>query len=86
MRNRAVAFRRWVSFSAFWAVRSGVAVRAYVYMRKTFLPRTTASWGAHPFGESVNLYSGSLSFEATDASIPGEPGPALSLSSPGVTA
>lgn len=35
--------------------------------------------GAHPFGENVNLYNGSLSFEVTDISIPGI-GPTLSLS------
>lgn len=35
--------------------------------------------GAHPFGESINLYSGALSFEVPDVSVPGT-GPALQLS------
>jgi len=35
--------------------------------------------GTHPFGESVNLYNGSLSFEVTDVSAPGI-GPVLQLS------
>ena len=35
--------------------------------------------GMHPFGESINLYNGSLSFEVTDISVPGT-GPTLQLS------
>ncbi|MEY2153047.1 hypothetical protein AB7849_19235 [Rhodanobacter sp. 115] len=35
--------------------------------------------GAHPFGESINLYNGALSFEVTDVSLPGS-GPTLQLS------
>lgn len=35
--------------------------------------------GAHPFGEKINLYNGSLSFEVTDISVPGI-GPVLQLS------
>jgi hypothetical protein len=35
--------------------------------------------GMHPFGESINLYNGSLSFEVTDVSVPGT-GPTLQLS------
>jgi RHS repeat-associated protein len=34
--------------------------------------------GAHPFGENVDLYTGALSFEVTDISIPGN-GPTLTL-------
>lgn len=34
--------------------------------------------GAHPFGEHVDLYTGALSFEITDVSIPGI-GPTLTL-------
>jgi YD repeat-containing protein len=35
--------------------------------------------GMRPFGESINLYNGSLSFEVTDISVPGT-GPTLQLS------
>lgn len=35
--------------------------------------------GTHPFGENVNLYNGSLSFEVTDVSVPGI-GPVVQLS------
>ncbi|HEV2679260.1 MAG TPA: hypothetical protein VGV14_02055, partial [Rhodanobacter sp.] len=35
--------------------------------------------GAHPFGESISLYDGTLSFEQTDVSVPGN-GPTLQLS------
>ena len=35
--------------------------------------------GTRPFGESINLYNGSLSFEVTDISVPGT-GPTLQLS------
>jgi len=34
--------------------------------------------GAHPFGENISLYDGTLSFEETDVSLPGN-GPAISL-------
>jgi hypothetical protein len=35
--------------------------------------------GANPFGESISLYDGSLSFEQTDISLPGA-GPLLQIS------
>jgi hypothetical protein len=34
--------------------------------------------GEHPFGESISLYDGSLSFEETDVSVPGN-GPTIQL-------
>jgi hypothetical protein len=34
--------------------------------------------GAHPFGENLDLYTGALSFEVTDISVPGT-GPTLTL-------
>lgn len=35
--------------------------------------------GAHPFGENISLYDGTLSFEETDVSVPGN-GPTIQLS------
>ena len=49
------------------------------YRRLVAAGQSVHPLGAHPFGESINLYNGSLTFEVTDVSIPGI-GPALQLS------
>ena len=86
MRNRTVAFRgeALLSFLAVVALL-GIAAqcRAQVSPTDEYRKLVTAGQGitplgAHPFGESVNLYNGSLSFAVTDVSIPGT-GPTLSL-------
>jgi len=90
MRDGVVAFQGWGSFIAF-ALLAAVSLlepaRVHAqsvsttdeYRKLVTAGQSIAPLGAHPFGESVNLYNGSLSFEVTDASVPGT-GPTLSLS------
>src|SRR6185437_10311216 len=90
MRDGVVAFQGWGSFIAF-ALLAAVSLlepaRVHAqsvsttdeYRKLVTAGQSIAPLGAHPFGESVNLYNGSLSLEVTDASVPGT-GPTLSLS------
>jgi YD repeat-containing protein len=49
------------------------------YKKLVQVDTTIQPLGEHPFGEQVDLYKGTLSFEETDVSLPGN-GPALQLS------
>ena len=89
MRNRAVAFWgkgfRGVLSLLIAGPLLGVAAQCHAqvsptdeYSKLIESAQHIGAMGAHPFGENVDLYTGALSFEVTDISVPGI-GPALTL-------
>lgn len=89
MRNRTVAF--WgKEFRCVWSLVAvglllGIAAQCHAqvsptdeYPKLIRSAQDVSALGAHPFGESVDLYTGALSFEVTDVSVPGI-GPTLTL-------
>lgn len=90
MRDRTLALRGrgfWAATIYFvvWCLLAPAPVRATTvspvdeYRNLITAGQSIQPLGAHPFGESINLYNGSLSFEVTDVSVAGT-GPALQLS------
>lgn len=82
MRNRTLALRD-QGFGAatiyflVWCLLAPAPVRATTvspvdeYRNLITAGQSIQPLGTHPFGESINLYNGSLSFEVTDVSVPG---------------
>jgi hypothetical protein len=81
------AIRRWIvpcgflpAFVSGWchAQTTGSVTPEDEYKKLIKVNQDIQPLGAHPFGEDISLYDGTLSFEETDVSVPGN-GPLLQL-------